>query len=296
MFESKEGMIGKESVIKVAAIQTDLVLGDMDANASITISKIKEAAENGAKLIVLPELCNSGYVFNNREEAFAVSEVIPGGPTIIKWESLAKEKNIYIVGGISELEADSLYNAAVLIGPDGFIGKYRKLHLWDREKLWYEPGDQGLPLFNTKIGRIGMMICYDMFFHETWRIFAAKGADIVCCPVNLPKIAVLPDDLETFGPLNAQVAAYDNALSVIVANRVGTERGTVFVGRSMISGVLGIPIDGLASPREEEIKYAELNLMDSRRLHWGEFAAARQDRRVDFYDPLCGAEGKIMSW
>lgn len=293
MFENTPE-VGKESMVKVAAIQPDVKLGDVEYNVAKSIEKIKEAADNGAELIVLTELSNTGYTFNNRKEVYAVSEPVPEGKTTSRWIEVAKEKQVYIVAGISEIDGVDLYNTAVLVGPEGFIGKYRKNHLWDREKLWYEPGNLGVPVFNTKIGRIAMLICYDIWFQEMWRICSAKGADIVCCPLNAPRIAVLPDDVKTFANYNAMVAAYDNALSVVMCNRVGTERGLEFVGRTMITGVLGLPIGGLASDTEEEIKYADLNLSDSRRLHWGEFAAARIDRRVDLYEPLCGSEGKVL--
>ena len=287
---------GKESVAKVAVVQSTLELGNLTANIEKGLNQIKEAADNGANLIVLTELSNSGYMFNNREEAFAVSEEVPGGPTVSKWIQLAKERKIYIVAGISEMEGTSLYNSAVLVGPEGYIGKYRKIHLWDREKLWYEPGNLGLPVFNTKIGRIAMMICYDIWFQELWRIYATKGADIICAPVNWVKIAVLPDDIQTFGPMNTMVGCYDNGLHAAIADRVGEERGLIFPGKSMIVGPLGLPIGGAGSNTEEEIKYAEVNLMDSRRLHWAEFAGARLDRRADVYDPLCGSNGEIMPY
>lgn len=294
MFENNEMIIGKESMVKIASVQTDLVLGDVKGNVEKGIARIKEAADNGAKLIVLTELSTSGYAFNNRAEALAVSEEVPSGDTVSRWETVAAEKDVYIVAGISEKDGNKLYNTSVLVGPEGYIGKYRKLHIWDREKLWYEPGDLGTPVFKTPIGRIAMMICYDVWFQELWRIYGALGADIVCCPVNWVKIDVLPDDMLTFGPHNVMVGCYDNGVCAAVADRVGEERGLIYPGMSMILSPLGIPVDGPASRTDEEIKYAELNLSDSRRLHWAEFAGARLDRRTDVYDVLCGAEGKAM--
>ena len=294
MFESNEMIIGKESMVKVASIQSELVLGDVEGNVKKGLEKINEAADNGAKLIVLTELSTSGYAFNGRDEVLAVSEPVPGGDSVKKWEAAAKERDVYIVAGISEKDGNNLYNTAVLVGPDGYIGKYRKLHIWDREKLWYEPGDLGTPVFNTPIGRIAMMICYDVWFQELWRIYGALGADIVCCPVNWVKIDVLPDDMLTFGPHNVMVGCYDNGVCAAVSDRVGVERGLLYPGMSMILGPIGLPVGGPASRTDEEIKYAELNLSDARRLHWSEFAGARLDRRTDVYDVLCGAEGKPM--
>lgn len=290
----KKAETNRESMVKIAVVQSELTIGDVAGNVAKGLQKITEAADNGAKLVVLTELSNSGYVFNNRSEAFAVSEQVPGGPTVKAWEALAKEKDIYIVAGISEADGINLYNSAALVGPEGYIGKYRKMHLWDRDKLWYEPGDLGVPVFNTKIGRIAILICYDVWFQEMWRIAGAKGADIVCCPVNWVRIPVL-EQFESFGPYNVMVGAYDNGICAAVSDRVGEERGLVFPGRSMITGPLGLPIGGEASGDQEEIKYAELNLSDARRMHWADLAGARLDRRTDYYDVLCGADdGKPM--
>lgn len=295
MFEG-EMVIGKESMVKVAVVQSELELGNVEKNVDKGIKKIIEAADAGAKVVVLTELSTSGYAFNNREEAFAVSEPVPEGDSVRKWEKVAADKEVYIVAGISEKDGNLLYNTAVLVGPEGYIGKYRKLHLWDREKLWYTPGDLGTPVFETKIGRIAMMICYDVWFQELWRIYGMKGADLICCPVNWVKIDVLPDDMLTFGPHNVMVGCYDNAVCAAVSDRVGTERGLMYPGMSMIVSPLGLPVEGRASVTDEEIKYAELNLMDARRLHWAEFAGALVDRRTDVYGELCGAEGKVQPW
>lgn len=296
MFENKEAVVGQESIVKVAAVQLQPELGNVEANVQKGIDMIKEAAAGGAKIIVLPELSTCGYVFNCREEAFAVAEPVPEGPTVKKWEAVAAECGVYIVAGIPERDGDKLYNICVLVGPNGYMGRYRKLHLWDREKLWFEPGDEGTPVFDTPYGRIAMMICYDMWHQEMWRIYGAVGADIVACPTNFPCIPGLPDEMPSFGPANCLVGCYDNGLSAILANRIGEERGLIFPGLSMVVSTLGQAIDGVASRDQEEIKYGEVNLMDSRRLHWTEFAGLRQDRRYDVYDLLCGADGIVRPY
>ncbi|MCX5899518.1 MAG: hydratase, partial [Proteobacteria bacterium] len=167
---------GKESLVKVAALQMEPHIGDKDYNMAETLKIIDKAGKMGAKLMVLPELCNTGYIFNSREEAFALSEEVPEGPCTEEWIKKAKEYNAYICAGITEREGNNLYNSVVVVGPDGYIGTYRKMHLWNEEKLWFEPGNLGFPVFDLPFGKIGCRICYDVWFPETTRILAAQGA------------------------------------------------------------------------------------------------------------------------
>ena len=174
-----------ENKIALAAIQMDVKFGQKDENINNSLRLIQEAAEKGAKLIVLPELCNTGYAFNSRDEVYPLAEKAPEGETIRAWIKTAKDLNVYICGGFVELDEDEIriFNSSVLVGPEGHIGTYRKLHLWNTEKYFFEPGDTGLPVFNTPIGRIGMLICYDLWFPEAFRILKL-GADVICCPSN----------------------------------------------------------------------------------------------------------------
>jgi predicted amidohydrolase len=290
MYEEKDRVPGKEMPVKVAVVQMDCVMGAKEANVKKTLDKIAEAAASGAKLIVLPEMITSGYIFNTREEVAALAEEIPGGDTVKAWEAAAKEKDVYIVSGILEAAGDRFYNAAVLIGPDGFIGKFRKMHLWDEDKVWVEPGDLGIPVFYTPIGRIAMIICYDMWFCEMWRIAAMKGADIVCVPTNWLKIDSLPEDIQSMAPYMAMVAANTNSMFVACADRVGFERGTTFPGLSLIVGPGGIPSAGPASTTEEAILYHVCNMSDARKYNWNGHNVLFRDRRTDYYDMMLGSD------
>ena len=109
---------------------------------------------------------------------------MPAGETTAAWSEAARRHNIYIVAGIAERAGGALYNSAVVLGPSGYIGTFRKVHLWAAENLFFEPGDLGFPVFKTPIGRIGVAICYDGWFPETFRLQALQGADIVCVPTN----------------------------------------------------------------------------------------------------------------
>ena len=116
-------------MVKIACVQMEPIVGEKDKNLSRSIEMIEEAAGNGARLVVLPELCNSGYVFETREEAFALSEEVPAGPTSEAWIQLAAKHDLHIVAGINERDGDALYNSSVVVGPRGHIGTFRKVHL-----------------------------------------------------------------------------------------------------------------------------------------------------------------------
>jgi len=147
-----------EAAVKIASIQMKPVVGKKEQNVRRTLELVDQAAAEGARLIVLPELCNSGYVFESREEAFALAEEVPQGPTCKAWMDIARH-GLHLVAGVSERDGQALYNAAVLIGPSGYVGTFRKVHLWAAENLFFEPGNLGFLVFKTPLGRIGVFIC-----------------------------------------------------------------------------------------------------------------------------------------
>jgi predicted amidohydrolase len=282
-----------ESVVNVAVVQMDPQVGleHKQKNIEKTLTFIDEALSNGAQLIVLPELCNTGYSFQTRSEAFAHGEPVPGGPTMEAWERKAKQGNAYIVAGITELDGDYLYDTAVLIGPDGYIGKYRKTHLWNKEKLFFTPGDLGIPVFETKIGRIGLLVCWDIWFPEVARILGQQGADIICSCNNW--VWTPPPLFDSSGKCMASyltmVAAHTNNLFIAAADRVGTEGDAKFLGCSLIAGTNGWPITGPADPESEVILYADVNIVSARQAPiWNDLNDLMRDRRTDLYDEMLG--------
>lgn len=277
----------KNMNVKVACLQMDIQIGNIDANIEKSLKMINQAADEGAVLIVMPEMANSGYNFDSREEAYSLGEDINDSKSVKAWEKVAKDRNVYIVSGITERDGRSLYNSAVLVGPDGLIGKYRKLHLWEDEFLWFEPGNLGLPVFNTPIGRIGIVICYDMWFPEAFRILTAQGADIVCIPTNWVQIDSLPDNMKNFGPVLAMAAAHSNGIYVAAADRVGIERGMPFPGRSLIVRTAGIPIVGPVD-ESEQIIYGDCNFAKVRAHGTNKYNSSKKDRRLDVYDEFVG--------
>lgn len=280
-----------EGVVKVACIQLEPIVGEVDRNILHSLDMIEKAADNGARLLVLPELSNSGYVFQSREEAFGLAEEVPGGKTCKAWMAVAERRNLYIVAGIAEREGAVLYNSSVVIGPEGYVGKFRKVHLWNEENLYFEPGNLGFSVFNTPIGRIGTFICYDGWFPESYRLCALQGADIICIPTNWVPIPGQDPRREAMANILVMGSAHSNSVFVAAADRVGTERGQHFVGQSLITSYTGWPIAGPASDRDEDIIYAEVNLSDARRKrNWNEYNQILRDRRTDVYDEMLGAD------
>ncbi len=283
----------QESSIKIACIQMEPRVGQKADNVARSLALIEQAARNGANLIVLPELCNSGYVFESREEAFELAEPIPAGPTTKTWCEAAAKHSTYLVAGIAERDGASLYNAAVVIGPSGYLGTFRKVHLWNEENLYFELGNLGFPVFSTPIGRIGTFICYDGWFPESYRLCALQGADIVCIPTNWVPIPGQDPRREAMANILCMAAAHSNSLFVAAADRVGIERGQPFNGQSIIVSYTGWPIGGPASKDREEIIYAEANLADARRKrNWNEYNQVLRDRRTDVYGEMLGSEAR----
>lgn len=278
---------GHESTITVAAIQTRAITGDKEGNNERALEAIHQACDDGARLLVLPELGNSGYVFNTRDEVRELAEPVFGGETTAMWAKAARERGAYICGGLAEVDRGKFYNSSVLLGPDGFVGRYRKVHLWDEEKLFFEPGNLGLNVFNLPFGRVGIMICYDGWHPEVARILKLKGADIILdptCWVLVPNL-VTPEN-----PVSAYVhmgLAHVNNLFIVCADQCGIERGCTFLGRSCIAGPAGF-VAGPGGFEHPEIVLAEINPVDARYHHWTALADPFTDRRTDLFDPLLG--------
>jgi len=268
--------------IKIAAVQTNPGLMNPEENLESVISAIKKAAEKQASLIVFPECCLSGYIFHSREEALPFAGAIPG-PVTDTLSSLCKELKVYVIFGLLEKEKDKLFNAAVFIGPDGIIGKYRKNHLpflgVDR---FVDRGDKAFEVYQTPIGNIGMQICYDIMFPESSRIMTLLGADILAVPTNFPQDRA-DDVIKHVIPARA----IENTVHIVAADRVGNERGSTFAGRSKIVDASGKTLD-LASTDKEEIIYGEVDLELARQKHLvtipGEYEVDRtKDRRPELY-------------
>ncbi|MEV0403281.1 nitrilase family protein [Actinoallomurus sp. NPDC050550] len=278
---------------RVAVIQFDPQVGleNRGANSEQALALAAQAAEDGATLIVLPELAATGYSFRGRAEAFEHAEHVPDGETVRTWESFARQHGVHLVGGLAERDGVRLYDTAVLVGPDGYVGHYRKAHLWNREKLWFTPGDLGFPVFETPIGRIGLLICWDIWFPEVPRLLAQQGADIICSVNNW--VWTPPPIFDKSGRCMASyltmTAAHVNNVFIAAANRVGSDRGARFLGCSLIAGTNGWPIGRVAGAEEETILTADIDVVSARSAQiWNQLNDLIRDRRTDLYDPMLG--------
>ena len=262
--------------MKVAYVQMRPVFLEPEVNYSKAGELIRVAADKGAKLIVLPELFDTGYNFRSREEVNSVAGEIPDGPTTQFLMELSRELGVFIVAGTAERdERGRLYNSAVVTGPigSGYIGKYRKVHLFYREKLCFEPGDLGFRVFNIGIAKIGVMICFDWFFPESARTLALKGADIIAHPSNL----VMP-----YAPRAMPIRALENRVYTVTANRVGEEFGLRFIGRSTIASPKA-EVLAMGSEDGEEVGVVEVDLSLARDKRINEMNDILKDRRPEHY-------------
>lgn len=262
--------------MKVGFVQCRPRLGDLDATLASLDPLVRSAA--GADLLVLPELCNSGYDFPSAGKARLWSEEIGDGPFVSYLVSRCREQDLHIVSGINERAGERLYNSAVLVGPEGWVGTYRKLHLFRSEKEIFAPGDLGLPVFRVGPWRIGMLVCFDWIFPEAWRVLALAGADIICHPSNL----VLPGLAQRAVPIHGLV----NRVYVITANRTGREGSLTFTGNSLVSGPAG-DLLAEAPASGEHVGLVEIDPALARDKKVTDRNDVFRDRRPEEYARLC---------
>jgi N-carbamoylputrescine amidase len=257
------------SKVKIAGIQMSCEIGNEERNIDKAVGMIDEAAQNGCQIICLPEMFKTDYVCFTRRDAKCLeyAEPVPG-PTTDKIAKRAEEHGVYIIASIFEKGAPGLYyNTAALIGPDGgIVGKYRKTHIpapfpstTGLEKLYFRPGDE-FNIFETKLGKIGIIICHDGVYPETWRILALEGAEMIfrpsCVSVAYRTKHITPSELWI---MNHVTYARENAVFVLAVNRVGLEEGRQHFGTTMIVDPCG-DVLAKAGESEEKIVSAVLDL------------------------------------
>lgn len=246
--------------MKIAGVQMDVALKDIDGNLGQMIDRFRETAARGAKLTVFPECALCGYCFDSLEEARPFAQPIPGPATELMRQACA-ELGGYAIFGLLELDGPRVFNAAVLVGPAGVIGRYRKVHLpYLGIDMFTAYGDRPFAVHDAGALRVGMNICYDASFPEAARSLALLGADLIALPTNWPP----GSECTAASVINAR--AIENAVYFIAVNRVGTERGFEFIGRSKIVDPGGNTIVEALSTKEE-ILYAEVDPEKSRRKH-----------------------------
>jgi predicted amidohydrolase len=274
---------------KIAAVQMDCKIGDKSQNLTAIRAKLREAAQQGARLIVFPECALTGYCFESKSEAMEFAEPIPG-PSSRQMASDCQELGVWAVYGLLERDGDHLFNACVLVGPGDFIAGYRKIHLpflgVDR---FTTPGDKPFAVHDLGGLRIGMNICYDGGFPESSRVMTLQGADLVVLPTNWPSTA------RCSARYLANTRAMENHIYYLAVNRVGAERGFTFIGNSRIVDCSG---DDLVSSNgaQEEILYAEIDPEQARQKHEVKIPGQHEvnrlaDRRPEMYGLLAQPKG-----
>ncbi|MFB5662241.1 nitrilase-related carbon-nitrogen hydrolase [Alteribacillus sp. HJP-4] len=270
----------EESTITAAAIQFNPELYEKEKNVDALLQETEKAFENGADLVVAPEMATTGYMYEEREDIAPFVEQIPG-ETTEKFSELTKEYDGHIVFGMPEEEKETelYYNSAVLIGPDGYMGKYRKTQMWETEMHWGAWGDLGVPVFDTEIGRIAINICMDSAYVEPARLAGIKDADILAFPTNSSAQAI------SSLPARAQ----QNGMYVVSANRSNTEKGFHMVGGSAVWSPQGEKLAEAPVVMEEEeaieetnIEYAEIEQSD----YENDNKERVEERRPELYKEL----------
>lgn len=203
--------------------------------------------------IVLPELFNTGYLFRNIEEVKHLAESVTRGYTVAEMKKLAKKQRLNLIFGMAEAKARKFYNSAVLVTAEGKVASYQKVHLFDREKLFFQPGTGQFTVHSVDGVKLGMMVCFDWFYPEVARVLAIKGAQVICHPSNL----VLP------WAQDAMITrSIENHVYTVTCNRIGMEkRGAVsmtFTGKSQIVDPKG-NIIASAGERSESLKIVEID-------------------------------------
>jgi len=270
--------------MKIAGVQMDVAMCDIERNLERMTGFLRTTTAAGARLTVFPECAVSGYCFGGLEEARPYAQSIPG-PATERMSRACRELNCYAVFGMLEADGDRIFNAAVLTGPEGVIGRYRKVHLpYLGIDMFTTPGDRPFAVHAAGELNIGMNICYDAAFPEASRALAILGADLICLPTNWPPGA------ECMAASAVNTRALENAVYYIAVNRVGEERGFGFIGRSKIADPSGRTMaESLGI--EEEILYAEIDPAKARRKHVIRVPGKHEidrlaDRRPEMYGVL----------
>ena len=271
-------------VVRIAGVQMDVLLAEPAKNLARMVEFLESTRRNDAVLTVFPECALTGYCFDSKAEAWPFAEQIPG-PSTAQMAQACKRLSAYVAFGMLEADGDRLFNACVLVGPDGLIGSYRKVHLpYLGIDMYTTPGDRPFAVHSAGPVRVGMNICYDGAFPEAARAMALAGADLIILPTNWPPGSECTADFV----INAR--ALENNVYYAAVNRIGTERGFNFIGKSKICDTYGRVITE-AQHEDEIVFYADIDLDRARNKHLIRVPEKHEihrfaDRRPDLYGPI----------
>lgn len=260
--------------MKIGFFQFAPQYGEVEHNRRTLVQAVRES---DADLLVIPELATSGYFFPATEEMRSMAEPA-SGPTTRALAEAARESHCTVVYGLAEKRGSRYYNSAVLVNEDGAAGVYRKIHLFNEEKLHFSPGEEGFPLFEVNGVKVGLLVCFDHMYPEAARSLALAGAQIICHPSNL----VLPE----YGQLTTRVRALENRVFWVLANRWGRESAhgdtLEFTGVSQVVDSRGKVLIRAAAA-EDDLSAVEVDPADALDKQLNPYNNLLQDRRPEFY-------------
>ena len=270
--------------ITIAAAQIDIAFADSGRNLARMIEVLETTAKCGARLTIFPEAALTGYCYDSLDEARHLAEPIPG-PSTGRLLEVCRRLDVHVIYGLLEAYGPRIYNACVLVGPQGVVGSYRKIHLpYLGVDRFTTPGDRPFAVQEAAGMRIGMNICYDGGFPESSRVMTLLGADLVVLPTNWPPGA------QCMAACAVNTRAMENNIYYAAVDRVGDERGFHFIGQSKICDPSGRVLAEAPHDREE-LLYAQVDVAIARqkkivrRANLHEIDRIR-DRRPDFYLPI----------
>ena len=262
---------------RIGYVQFEPVLGDVPANRGRI-----EAALDGvsADLVVLPELAFTGYCMKDRDEAHALAEDPADSRSVDVLTGLCRAGGFHAVAGFAERSGDKVYNGAVMVGPDGLVATYRKIHLFGFEGKLFEPGPEPPAVYDLGGLKVGMMICFDWFFPETARMLALAGADVIAHPANL---------VLDWCQKAMVTRCLENNLFAVTANRYGSEtwdgKPLSFTGGSQITAPLGEVLASAPTAADETV-VVEIDPEAARNKNINRANNLLGDRRVELYGSL----------
>ncbi|WP_308467305.1 nitrilase-related carbon-nitrogen hydrolase [Rathayibacter soli] len=267
---------------RITCLQLSPAVADLDTNLALTSAAIREAVAAGARVVVVPELATSGYMLSSVEEARSVA-IAPAHPVFAEWAAAVADVDGVAIGGFAELGEDGLvYNSAAVVDSSGVRAVYRKVHLWDREKLIFTPGSVAPPVVDTPVGKVGVLICFDLEFPEFPRSLALRGAELIAAPTNWPRESV-PAGERVPEVTVAMATAYSNHVAIACCDRAGSERGQDWNEASCIIDSHGWVI---ATTDASGTAVAELDLALSRDKTMSDLVDVFDDRRPELYGAL----------
>jgi len=277
---------------RIACVQMDCILGDPSYNVGQIVDHIGRAGSASADLVIFPECAITGYCYESLEEASRFAEAIDG-PSLQAIAAACRQAGVYAIAGFIERDGAAFYNGAMLVGPGGLVGSYRKVHLpYLGVDRFLTPGDRPFAVFDLPFGRVGINICYDASFPEASRVLKLLGAQLIALPTNWPPGAWRTPKFT----INSR--ANENHVYFAAVDRVGTERGWRFIGNSKVVDYNGDTI-AEAGAEKEEVLVVELDLQsadDNKSVFVpGKHEVDRiGDRRPEFYGLVSKALGASL--